>query len=135
MTARSIAIPGCIAALTLATALSAARAQQHAEVKRNVLQKHDLRAQGQEGVMATVDLPPGGREGKHTHPAEVFAYVVEGTLTLEVEGKPSATYSAGQSFFVEPGVVHEGANKSGAPVKVVAVFVTEKGKPMTTQVK
>lgn len=135
MTARSIAIPGCIAALTLATALTAARAQQESPVRRNVVQKHDLRAHGQEGVMAVVDLPAGAREGKHTHPAEVFGYVVEGTLTLEREGKPSATLSAGQSFFIEPGTVHEGVNGSGAPVKIVAVFVTEKGKPMTTQVK
>jgi quercetin dioxygenase-like cupin family protein len=102
---------------------------------RTVLQKHDLLAQGEEGVMALVEMPVGSREGRHTHPAEVFVYVVEGTLKLDKEGKPSQSYKAGESFFVERGIVHEGMNGGNTPVKAVAVFVTDKGKPMTTQVK
>jgi quercetin dioxygenase-like cupin family protein len=100
-----------------------------------VVQKQDLRAQGQEGVMVVVDIPVGAREGRHTHPAEVFVYVLEGTLRLDIEGKPSTDYKPGQSFFVEAGKVHEGSNGGNTPVKAVAVFVTDKGKPLTTQVK
>ena len=107
-------------------------AAEPAPVKRTVLQKHDLRPPGFEGVMAQVDIPVGGREGRHTHPAEVFAYVVEGTLTFDVEGHPTATFRAGDSFFIEAGKVHEGINRSDTPVKLIAVFATEKGKPLTT---
>ena len=111
------------------------RAEAPPGVKRSVLQKHDLRAAGYEGVMAQVEIAPGGREGKHTHPAEVLAYVLEGTATLEVEGQPTQTLGPGSSFFIPAGKVHEGINNGTSPVKLVAVFVTEKGKPMTTAAK
>ncbi len=101
---------------------------------RTILQKHDLHARGEEGVMALVDLPVGSREGRHTHPAEAFVYVLEGTLTLDMDGQASASYKAGESFFVPRGKIHEGRNAGDTPVKAVAVFVTDKGKPMTTQV-
>jgi quercetin dioxygenase-like cupin family protein len=104
-------------------------------VKRSVLQKHDLRAHDMEGVMAQVEIPVGGREGRHTHPAEVFGYVIEGTLTVELEGKAPMTLKSGDSFFVEPGQIHEAINAGSTAAKLIAVFVTEKGKAMTTQVK
>ena len=110
-------------------------AQQGPAVKRTVLQKHDLRAQGHEGVMASVEIPAGGREGRHTHPADVLAYVLEGTVTFDVEGQPTASYKAGDSFFIEAGKVHEGINETSAVVRLLAVFVTEKGKPLTTPVQ
>ena len=137
MTARSM-LAGSAAVLTLAAAvagISAVRAQQQPGPTRTMLQKHDLQAPGEEGVMVLVDIPVGAREGRHTHPAEVFVYVLEGTLTLDKEGKPSASYKAGETFFVERGIIHEGRNGGNAPVKAVAVFVTDKGKPMTTQVQ
>jgi quercetin dioxygenase-like cupin family protein len=127
--AASVAIAALIAALGVASA----HAQQAPSVKRTVLQKHDLRAQGQEGVMAYVEIPPGGREGRHTHPAEAFVYVLDGTLTFDAEGKPESTYKAGDSFFIEPGMIHEGINKGKITAKLVAVFVTDKGTPLTTQ--
>ena len=85
--------------------------------------------------MALLEIPPGAQEGRHTHPAEGFVYVMEGTLTVEMEGKPTATYKAGDSFFIERGKIHGGVNNGTTPVKAVAVFVADKGKPMTTQVK
>lgn len=128
----ALAAAAAIVALAIAWGFTV-EAQQGPSVKRTVLQKHDLRAQGQEGVMAFVEIPPGGSEGRHTHPAEAFVYVVDGALTLEVEGKPSATYKAGDSFFIEPGKIHAGTNSGSTVTKLVAVFVTEKGKPLTTQ--
>lgn len=120
--------------LTLGLALAwsqVAWAEQAPTVKRSVLQKKELRAPGYEGVMAAVEIPAGGREGRHTHPAEVFAQVLEGTLTLEVEGQPTATLKPGETFFIGAGKVHEGINQGSAPVKLLAVFVAEKGKPLT----
>ena len=129
----TLAASVAIAALAAALSVASAQAQQAPSVKRTVLQKHELRAQGQEGVMAYVEIPPGGREGRHTHPAEAFVYVLDGTLTFDVEGKPEATYKAGDSFFIEPGKIHEGMNKGKTAAKLVAVFVTDKGAPLTTQ--
>ena len=61
-----------------------------------------------------------------------MGYIQEGVLTLDCEGKPTATYKAGDPFYIEAGKVHEGINKESAPVKIVATFVVEKGKPLTT---
>jgi quercetin dioxygenase-like cupin family protein len=111
------------------------RAQQAApSVKRTVLLKQDTTVPGREAVMALVDLPPGSTEGRHTHPAEVYALVLEGTLTLDIEGQPTRTLNHGEVFTVAPGQIHEGSNKSSAPVKLSAVFFAEKGKPLTTPV-
>lgn len=131
-----IILAGSVTVLVAAAAgvLSVVRAQQPGTPTRTVLLKHDLQAQGEEGVLVLVEMPVGSREGRHTHPAEVFVYVLEGTLKLDKEGKPSASYKAGETFFVERGIVHEGMNGGNTPVKAVAVFVTDKGKPMTTQV-
>ena len=85
--------------------------------------------------MAWVELPPGSAEGKHTHPAEVFAFVLEGTITLENEGNPTTTLKAGDTFHVLPGKVHQAINSGSVTAKLAAVFVAEKGKPLTTQVK
>ena len=124
-----------IGALTLGFG-TAAWGQQAPSVKRSVMEKHDLHGQGLEGIMALVEIPAGGREGRHTHPAaDVFGYIMEGTVTLDVEGRPSTTLKAGDHFFIEAGKVHEGINTSSVPVKLVGVFVTEKGKPLTTQVQ
>ncbi len=85
--------------------------------------------------MALVELPPGGREGRHTHPAEVYGFVQEGTVILEVEGQPTKTLKAGDVFSIAPGQVHEGINQGSTTAKLSAVFFAEKGKPLTTQVQ
>ena len=111
---------------------SAAPAQQP-QVTRKVLLQQDLTIPGYAAAMVAVEIPVGGREGKHTHPGTVIVYVQEGTITLEYEGKPTASYKAGETFSVEPGKIHEGINKGNTPVRAIASFIVEKGKPLTTQ--
>jgi quercetin dioxygenase-like cupin family protein len=113
--------------------IQASRAQQEPSVKRTVLLKQDTSVPGREAVMALVELPPGSTEGRHTHPGEVFAYVLDGTLILDVEGQPTKTVKAGEVFSIAAGQIHQGSNKSDAPVRLSAVFFVEKGKPMTTK--
>jgi len=107
---------------------------QQPTVTRKVLIQQDLAIPGYTAAMVAVEIPVGGREGRHTHPGTVMVMVQEGELTLDYEGKPTATYKAGQTFSVEPGIIHEGINKGKVPVKAIASFVVEKGKPLTTQV-
>ena len=113
---------------------SSATAQQPT-VTRKVLLQQDLAIPGYVAALVAVEIPVGGREGKHTHSGTLVAYVQEGAVTLDYEGKPTVTYKAGDTFYVEQGKIHEGINNGKAPVKVLATFVVEKGKPITTQVK
>jgi quercetin dioxygenase-like cupin family protein len=112
-----------------------ANAQQAPSVKRTVLLKQDTTVPGREVVMATVELPPGSAEGRHTHFAEVYGFVQEGTVTLAVEGQPTKTLKAGDVFTIAPGQVHEGSNKADTPARLSVVFFAEKGKPLTTPVQ
>ena len=110
-------------------------AQQAPAVKRNIVLKQDTSIPDREGVMAMVELPPGSTEGKHTHPADVFGFVLEGAVSLEVEGSPTAMLKAGDVFHIAQGKVHQGTNNGSATAKLAVVFIAEKGKPLTTQVK
>jgi quercetin dioxygenase-like cupin family protein len=105
-------------------------------VTRTVLNQQDLPMPGGfASALVRVQLPVGAREGKHQHPGTLIATVAEGTMTLEVEGKGVLTFKTGETFNVPPGTVHEGMNKSGAPITLIASFVFPKDKPMTIPVK
>ena len=129
-----VGISALVAVMGLAGGL-ALNAQQPPTVKRNVVLKQDMSLPNHEGVMALVELPPGAAEGKHTHPAEVFAFVLEGTISLENEGNPTVTLKAGDVFYIAPGKVHQAINNGTVTAKLAAVFVAEKGKPLSTPVK
>ena len=101
-------------------------------IERKILQRHDLDVPGREAVMAEVHIPAGAREGRHTHAGTALAYVIEGEVSFEIEGAAPRTLKPGDSVVIEPGRVHEGINNGTVPVKLVATFVVEKGKPLTT---
>ena len=129
-----------VTVFALVVAAGSAAAQQPAApaaptVTRTPLLTKDLPMPG--GYVATlvsVELPVGAREGRHMHSGTLVAYVKEGALTLDYEGKPTVTYKTGETFSVDPGKVHEGMNKGNVTTRLIATFVYPKDKPMTTQV-
>ena len=129
-----------LAVVALVVAAGLVSAQQPAKpvaptVTRTPLLTKDLPMPG--GFVATlvaVELPAGAREGRHMHSGTLVAYVKEGALTLDYEGKPTVTYQVGETFSVEPGKVHEGMNKGNVTTRLIATFVFPKDQPMTTQV-
>src|SRR5918994_4474854 len=44
------------------------------------------------------EVAPGGQVGRHMHPVPLFVYMLEGTLSIEMEGHGTHTFSAGQGF-------------------------------------
>ena len=132
MSIRRIFVLAAIAALAFVST-QATHAQQGPAVKRTVLLQHDTSAPGFEAVLVAVEIPVGGREGRHFHPGTAMIHVTDGAITLDYEGKPTMTYKAGQSFFVDAKAVHEGINKENVPAKAIATFIIPKGQPVTTQ--
>jgi len=124
-----------IAVVVAAAGIHGLKAQPAPSVKRTVLLRQDMSIPGREAVMAAVELPPGATEGRHTHPAEVYAFIQEGTLTMAVDGQPTRTLKPGDVFTIAPGLIHEGSNKGSTTVRASVVFVAEKGKPLTTPVQ
>jgi quercetin dioxygenase-like cupin family protein len=73
-------------------------------------------------TLVLVDLAPDVAVGRHTHPGPVAAYVVYGSLEVEIEGQPVRRFVAGESFTVPADTVHD--ERSGAAgAKIVASFV------------
>jgi quercetin dioxygenase-like cupin family protein len=44
------------------------------------------------------EVAPGGQVGRHMHPVPLFVYMLEGTLSIEMDGHGTHTFSAGQGF-------------------------------------
>jgi quercetin dioxygenase-like cupin family protein len=107
-------------------------AQAQQQIQRKVLLQQDLNFPGLQMVTTLVEIPVGVREVRHTHPGVLGVYVLEGTITVEHEGRPPTTYKSGDSLHVDAGKVHLGINAGDVPVKLVATLVAEKGKPLNT---
>ena len=103
--------------------------------KRIEVQDRDLSIPGRHAVQARAEFEPGGAIGRHTHPGEELSIVLEGSLTLEIDGQPVKTIKAGESFFVPAGVVHAGKNAGSGKAVVFATYIVEKGKPVATLIK
>lgn len=99
---------------------------------RVMVGKADVSVPGREAVVARVDVAPGGKAGRHTHPGDEISYVLEGEVTLLVDGQPPRQVKAGDSFVVPAGVVHDAHNNSAVATKLVGVYVVEKGQPLAT---
>lgn len=110
------------------------RAQQPG-FSRTVLQRGDLSTPGHEVVTAVAEFQPGATVGMHTHPGEEVAYILEGTVLLEQQGKPAVTLKAGETFLIPPNTPHNATNKDTQRARVLANYIVEKGKPLATPVK
>ena len=76
-----------------------------------------------------VEYAPGGNSPAHTHPTSAFIYatVLEGAITSQVNGGPVTIYRAGESFSEFPGdhhAVSENASKTER-ARLLAVFVVD----------
>src|SRR2546427_2857710 len=115
-------------------------AMQHAKVaelyKANLVTANLVTSDGKEGSIFLAELAPGANMGKHYHPGDAFAYILEGTMLLEIAGKESVTLKAGQSGSLPPRTVHDDKNASQtAPLKFLVFHVAKKGDPLAVPVK
>jgi quercetin dioxygenase-like cupin family protein len=111
---------------------AAATVAQSPGIQRTVVERSDVSVPGREAVIVRVEIAPGGAAGRHTHPGEEISYVEEGTGELLIDGKPARTLKAGDGFVVPAGAIHDARNTGTQPMKVVAIYLVEKGKPMAT---
>ena len=94
-----------------------------------LLQRTELKgAPGWEAILVDRPLPPGAESGKHTQSGNEIVYIQEGSVILEVQGKPPATIKTGEAFTTAAGEVHNVKNaSSSAPAKALAFYVAKKG--------
>jgi len=103
---------------------------QPSPVKRTPLGKVEVPGSNYEVVFGITELAGGFKSGRHSHPGQVLAYVAEGEFWYLVDGQPEKIYKVGESFQLPDGAIHNEGSAGSNPVKVFAVFVVEKGKPL-----
>jgi quercetin dioxygenase-like cupin family protein len=90
----------------------------------------------QEIKVLTATIQPGGKTVFHTHRFPVTVYILEGAFTLEMDGRPTVTVSAGQAMVEPPNVKMTGYNKSTTePMRVVVFYVSDPDIPFLDPIK
>jgi|SRR5215471_18970270 len=120
---RVILMLGCLVSIPLETK----------EAKVTPLMSKDLTEfPGKEGVMITVEYPPGSTDPIHRHNAHAFVYVLEGSIVMQVRGGKEVTLTPGQTWYEGPNDVHVvGRNASQTkPAKFAVFLVKDKGAPI-----
>ena len=118
---------GTALAVTAGTLLA-----QASGLTRTLVGRADVSVPGREAVVARVEVAPGAKAGRHTHPGDEISYLMEGEATLLVDGQPPRVIKAGESFVVPAGTIHDAHNAGTTPAKLLGVYVVEKGKPLAT---
>jgi quercetin dioxygenase-like cupin family protein len=122
--------------LALVCLMSSTLLAQEAKVTE-LFSKELTNLPGKEGLMITVEYPPGSVDPIHRHNAHAFVYVLEGTIVMQVRGGKEVTLTPGQTFYEGPDDVHVvGRNASKTkPAKFVVFLVKDKGAPVLVPTK
>ena len=122
--------------LALVCLISSTLVAQEAKVTQ-LMSKELTNLPGKEGLMITVEHPPGGSDPIHRHNAHAFVYVLEGSIVMQVKGGKEVTLTPGQTFYEGPDDVHVvGRNASKTkPAKFVVFLVKDKGAPVLVPAK
>ncbi len=117
--------------VALACLMSSMLVAQEAKVAQ-LFSKDLTNLPGKEGLMITVEYPPGSSDPIHRHNAHAFVYVLEGTIVMQVRGGKEVTLTPGQTFYEGPNDVHiVGRNASKTkPAKFVVFLVKDKDAPV-----
>jgi quercetin dioxygenase-like cupin family protein len=108
------------------------------EAKVTSLMSKDLKDfPGKEGLLITVEYPPGATDPIHRHNAHAFVYVLEGSIVMQLKGGKEVTLTPGQTFYEGPDDVHivgRSADKT-KPARFIVFLVKDKGAPVLVPVK
>jgi quercetin dioxygenase-like cupin family protein len=138
MTPKTVAQPRPVFAALLLLSLVFGTACADGPAKVTPLLTKDLAGvAGKEILMSTVEYLPGGHSVAHRHDANVIVYVLEGSLTMQVDGHDPVTLKPGDTFYESPEDIHRvSANASSTePAKFLVFMVKGKGKPTTRPVE
>ena len=81
---------------------------------------------------AIITMKPGQKTGLHKHDAPLFAYIMEGELSVDYGAAGVKTYVAGDSFVEAFLTKHNGENTGTGIARILAVFAGGEGTPNTT---
>jgi len=91
---------------------------------------------GKEGLIETVLLSPGEVVPAHQHNADVFAYLLDGSIITQLKGGKPQTVHTGEVFYESPTDIHVDSRNASKtqPAKLLVFFVKKIGAPPTVAV-
>jgi len=87
--------------------------------------------QEDEVTLSKITIKPGDSTGWHKHEFPVFAYILKGCLTVEIENYKTMKFAEKSSFSEVINVFHNGVNNGKEDVVLIAFFMGEKGKALS----
>ena len=134
MRTAAVAVVSFVAGLACAGTIATVYAQNRGGGTLTELKRVDLGSwcEGKEVVISIEQIGPQ-HQGKHSHPAYSFAWMMEGSQTRYVDGKPPQTFRVGDVTQENPGEISE--SDILTPTKVLLFRILQKGQPPTTRVQ
>lgn len=113
------------------------KSQYNKEIKIEQILKTDTTSIGQKIIypdfqnpevsIFRITIEPWKSTGWHKHEFPVFAYVLKGNLTVELENNKSIEFKENTSFSEVINTLHNGVNKGKEDVILIAFFMGGKG--------
>jgi quercetin dioxygenase-like cupin family protein len=94
-----------------------------------------LKTDNPEVTAMIVEIPPCAETGWHTHAVPVYAYVLAGSISVEMEGGKKYDFKEGDAIFEVMNTSHNGRNNGTKTARLVVFYTGEEGKPNVTRVK
>jgi quercetin dioxygenase-like cupin family protein len=82
-----------------------------------------------------VTLAPGARTVLHKHGVPLFAYILEGEITVDYGERGKRTYHQGEAIMEAMDVAHFGADTGAQPVRILVVHMGAEGAADTVPVQ
>jgi quercetin dioxygenase-like cupin family protein len=127
-------IPTTTSALMAQTSVTPPMAQ---ETITQLITKDLAGFPGEQTLMYTVDFPPGFSSPIHRHNAQVFVYVLAGSVVMQVRGQKELTLGPGQSFYEDPDDIHTVSRNASStkPAKFLVFLIHKQGAPLVIPAK
>ena len=81
-----------------------------------------------------VTLPPGASLPTHLHPVPLFAYILQGELSVDYGSEGTLVYRKGDAFVEAFNWPHSGRNAGKGEVKILVVYAGAMGVPNSVPV-
>ena len=99
-------------------------------LKRTVLQRSASSIPGREIVQVLTEIPAGVESGWHQHPGEEVGYILQGTVEMRIEGRPTLTLHAGDPFLMPPRTPHNALDLGPDTGMMLSTYIVETGEPL-----
>lgn len=126
---------GCLLVSPSLAQPSAGETVAQSPIKRTLLLMQELEGMaGKELHVWLAEMKPSASTGKHKHPWQEFVYVLDGALTIEIQGRAATRLKTGELFGVPPGRPHEARNLVDKTTRALVFGVAPKGEPLVVPV-